>query len=123
MTAQMLTTIARSLRACLPSLNQLFDKVLAIPGVSEVLKPTIRKRGMPSATKKTANLVRQPAHRAGQVRLSLTQMRGHRIPGERSNNGVGSGGLDNNGAKNGESGDHHSQPGAAGANNLRFAAE
>src|SRR5262249_9971523 len=41
MTAQMLTTTARSLRACLPSLNQLFDKVLAIPGVSEVLKPTI----------------------------------------------------------------------------------
>jgi len=25
----------------MPSLNQLFDKVLAIPGVSEVLKPTI----------------------------------------------------------------------------------
>ena len=25
----------------MPTLNQLFDKVLAIPGVSEVLKPTI----------------------------------------------------------------------------------
>jgi hypothetical protein len=25
----------------MPTLNQLFDKVLAIPGVSDVLKPTI----------------------------------------------------------------------------------
>jgi hypothetical protein len=25
----------------MPSLNQLFDKVLAIPGVAELLKPTI----------------------------------------------------------------------------------
>ena len=25
----------------MPTLNQLFDKVLAIPGVAEVLKPTI----------------------------------------------------------------------------------
>jgi len=78
---------------------------------------------MPSAIKKTANVIRQPAHRATRVRLSLLLMRGHRIPGERSNNGVGNGGLDNNGAKNGESGDHHSQPGTAGANNLPFAAE
>jgi hypothetical protein len=38
------------------------------------------------------------------------------IPGERSsnNNGVGSGGLDNRGAKKGESGDRHNRPGAAG---------
>jgi hypothetical protein len=69
-------------------------------------------------TEKTTRLVTKLIHIVGQVRLSQTQMRGHRIPGERSNNGVGSGGLDNNGAKNGESGDHHSQPGAAGANKL-----
>ena len=77
---------------------------------------------MPWVTEKTAQLIRRPAHLAGQVSLPLTQMRGHRIPGECSNNGVGSGGPDNSGAKNGESGDHHSQPGAAGANNLPFAA-
>ena len=45
---------------------------------------------MPSAIKKTANLVRQPAHRATRMRLSLPLMRGH-SPGERSNNGVGNG--------------------------------
>src|SRR5262249_47669308 len=78
---------------------------------------SLRKRGTPSMTKETAQLVRKPAHLARQVRLSLTQMGGHRIPGERSNNGVGSGGLDNRGAKNGESGERHNQPGAAGANN------
>jgi hypothetical protein len=39
---------------------------------------------------------------------------GHGIPGERSNNGVGSGGQDNSSAKNGESREHHSRPGAAG---------
>ena len=75
------------------------------------------KRGTQSVTEKTTQLVTKLIHIAGQVRLSQTQMRGHTIPGERSNNGVGRG-LDNNGAKNGESGDHHSQPGAAGANNL-----
>ena len=73
---------------------------------------------MPSVTERTAQLVRKRAYLAGQVRPSLTQMRGHRIPGERSNNGVGSGGLDNSGAENGESGDQHNQPGAIGANNM-----
>src|SRR5215831_6091727 len=73
---------------------------------------------MPSVTERTAQLVRKRAYLARQVRPSLTQMRGHRIPGERSNNGVGSGGLDNSGAENSESGDQHNQPGVAGANNL-----
>src|SRR5262245_44193797 len=72
---------------------------------------------MPRAIEKTAQFVRKPTHLASQARLLLTEMCGQRIPGERSNNGVGSGGLDNSGAKNGESGDHHNQPGAAGANN------
>ena len=72
---------------------------------------------MPSVTKKTAQLVRKPAHLAELVRLPLTQLHCHRLHGRRSNNGVGSGGQDNSGAKNGESGDHHSQPGATGANN------
>jgi hypothetical protein len=75
---------------------------------------SLRKREMLSVTERTAQL----AHLARQVRPSLTQMRGHRIPGERSNNGVGSGGLDNSGAENSESGDQHNQPGVAGANNL-----
>src|SRR6516225_8429099 len=79
---------------------------------------SLRKRGMPSVTQKTAQLVRTPAHLARQVPLSLIQMRGHRSPGECSNNGVGSGGLDNRGAENSESGDQHNQPGAAGGNNL-----
>src|SRR5215471_14605702 len=76
---------------------------------------SLRKRGMPSVSQKTAQLVRTLAHLARQVRLLLTQMRGHRIPGEHGNNGVGSGGLDNSGAKNGENGDHRNRPGAAGA--------
>jgi len=41
-------------------------------------------------------------------------IRGHGILGERSNNGVGSGGLDNSQAENGESGERHNRPGAAG---------
>jgi hypothetical protein len=69
---------------------------------------------MPSAIKKAANLVGQPAHRATRVRLSLPLMRGH-SPGERSNNGVGNGEQVNSGAKNGESGKHHNRAGAAGA--------
>jgi hypothetical protein len=56
---------------------------------------------MPSATEQTAQLVKQPAH------LALLPLRpiiqGHGIPGERSNNGVGSRGLDNPGATTGES--------------------
>src|SRR5262249_29789565 len=79
------------------------------------------KSSIPSivwSLRKMGQLVPKPAHLARQVCLPLIQMRGHRIPGDRSNNGVGSGGLDNSGAKNGESGDHHNQPGAAGANNL-----
>ena len=61
---------------------------------------------MPSAIEQTAQLVKQPARLATGVRLPLTPiMRGHSNPGERSNNGVGSRGLDNNGAKSGESGD------------------
>src|SRR5262249_43570004 len=74
----------------------------------------IKKRSIPTAIKKTANLVRQPAHRATRVRLSLPLMRGH-SPGERSNNGVGSGEQVNSGTKNGESGEHHNRAGAAGA--------
>ena len=73
---------------------------------------------MPSMTDRTAQLVRKRVHLARQVLLPLIQMRGHRIPGARSNNGVGSGGLDNSGAENGESGNQHNQPGATGANNL-----
>ena len=57
------------------------------------------------AGRKAANALRQPLTPA---------MHGHGIPGKRSNNGVGSGGLDNSGAKNGESREHHSRPGAAG---------
>ena len=33
--------LAGMVNPLMPSLNQLFDKVLAIPGVSELLKPTI----------------------------------------------------------------------------------
>jgi len=70
---------------------------------------------MPSAIGKTARLVKQPTRLATRVRQPLTPaMHGHVIPGKRSNNGVGSGGLDNSGAKNGESREHHSRPGAAG---------
>jgi hypothetical protein len=34
-------TVAGLLSPAMPTINQLFDKVLAIPGVSEVLKPTV----------------------------------------------------------------------------------
>jgi hypothetical protein len=58
---------------------------------------------MPGAIEQVAQLLKQPAHLA---RPPLTPIiRGHAIPGERSNNGVGSGGLDNSGATTGESGD------------------
>ena len=61
---------------------------------------------MPSTIGKTAQLVKQPARLATGVHQPLTPaMRGHSNPGERSNNGVGSRGLDNSGAMNGESGD------------------
>src|SRR6516225_8525781 len=53
---------------------------------------------MPSAIGKTAHLVtgvRQPPTPA---------MRGHNTPGDSSNNGAGSRGLDNSGARSGESG-------------------
>ena len=33
--------LAGLVNSLMPSLNQLFDKVLAIPGVAELLKPTI----------------------------------------------------------------------------------
>jgi hypothetical protein len=69
---------------------------------------------MPNTIEQAAQLQKQPGHLA---RLPLTPIiRGHGILGERSsnNNGVGSGGLDNRGAKNGESGDRHNRPGAAG---------
>jgi hypothetical protein len=70
---------------------------------------------MPSAIGKTALLAKQPTRLATGVRQPLTPaMHGHGIPGERSNNGVGSGGQDNSSAKNGESREHHSRPGAAG---------
>src|SRR5262249_33802755 len=52
-----------------------------------------------------------------QICLPLTHIH-HRIPGAHNNSGVGSGGLGNKGAKNDASGDHHSRPGAAGANYL-----
>jgi hypothetical protein len=61
---------------------------------------------MPRSIEQVAQLLKQPAHPARQL---LTP-----IPGERSNHGVGSGGLDNRGTKNGESGEHHNRPGAAG---------
>src|SRR5262249_16662527 len=77
---------------------------------------SLTKREMPSVIQKTGQLARKPPHLGGQVCLLLTEMQGHRIPGERSNNGVGNGGPDNSGAKTGESGDHHNQAGAAGTN-------
>ena len=67
---------------------------------------------MPGTIEQVAQLQKQPAHLA---HLPLTPIiRGHAIPGERSNNnGVGSGGRDNRGAKNGASGERHNRPGAA----------
>src|SRR5215468_6757885 len=54
---------------------------------------------------KMARFAKQPARLATGVRQPPTPaMRGHSNPGERNNNGVGSRGLDNSGAKNGESG-------------------
>jgi hypothetical protein len=60
---------------------------------------------MPNAIGETGQLQKQPA---------APIIRGHGIHGERSNNnGVGSWGLDNRGAKNG-SGEDHNRLGAAG---------
>src|SRR5262245_28737547 len=41
LSAQQRTVLAGLVNPMMPTLNQLFDKVLAIPGVAEVLKPTI----------------------------------------------------------------------------------
>jgi hypothetical protein len=41
LSAQQRTVLAGLVNPVMPTLNQLFDKVLAIPGVAEVLKPTI----------------------------------------------------------------------------------
>jgi hypothetical protein len=41
MTPEQRKLLAAIVNPAMPTLNQLFDKVLAIPGVSEVLKPTI----------------------------------------------------------------------------------
>jgi hypothetical protein len=41
MTPEQRKVLAGIVSPLMPTLNQLFDKVLAIPGVSEVLKPTI----------------------------------------------------------------------------------
>ena len=41
MTPEQKKLVAGMVNPLMPTLNQLFDKVLAIPGVSEVLKPTI----------------------------------------------------------------------------------
>jgi len=41
LSAEQRKVLAGMVNPLMPSLNQLFDKVLAIPGVSEVLKPTI----------------------------------------------------------------------------------
>src|SRR5262245_17370392 len=61
---------------------------------------------MPNAIEKTARFVDKPAHLGTGVHLPLTPiMGGHGNPGQRSNNGVRSGDLDNSGAMNGESGD------------------
>src|SRR5262249_9450738 len=64
-----------------------------------------RKRVTPSTIEKTARFVKQPARLATGVCQPLTPaMRGHNTPGDRSNNGAGSRGLDNSGAMTGESG-------------------
>jgi hypothetical protein len=41
MSAEQRRTLAASVDPAMPTLNQLFDKVLAIPGVSDDLKPTV----------------------------------------------------------------------------------
>ena len=41
MTPEQRKLLAGIVSPLMPTLNQLFDKVLAIPGVSDVLKPTI----------------------------------------------------------------------------------
>jgi hypothetical protein len=41
LSAEQRKVLAGMVNPLMPSLNQLFDKVLAIPGVSELLKPTI----------------------------------------------------------------------------------
>jgi len=41
MTPEQRKLVAAIVNPAMPALNQLFDKVLAIPGVNEVLKPTI----------------------------------------------------------------------------------
>ena len=41
LSAEQRKVLAGLINPMMPTLNQLFDKVLAIPGVSEVLKPTI----------------------------------------------------------------------------------
>ena len=41
MTPEQRKLLAGIVSPLMPTINQLFDKVLAIPGVSEVLKPTI----------------------------------------------------------------------------------
>jgi hypothetical protein len=41
LSAQQRTVLAGLVNPVIPTLNQLFDKVLAIPGVAEVLKPTV----------------------------------------------------------------------------------
>ena len=41
MTPEQRKVLAGIVSPLMPTLNQLFDKVLAIPGISEVLKPTI----------------------------------------------------------------------------------
>src|SRR5262249_33808261 len=79
---------------------------------------SLTKREMPSVIQKTAQLATDPAPSGGNVGLWLTQVRGHRIRGERSNKGVGKGGPENSGGKTGERGDHHTKAGAAGTNNL-----
>jgi len=41
LSAEQRMALAGLVNPMMPSLNQLFDKVLAIPGVADVLKPTI----------------------------------------------------------------------------------
>jgi hypothetical protein len=41
LSAEQRKALAGLVNPLMPSLNQLFDKVLAIPGVAELLKPTI----------------------------------------------------------------------------------
>jgi hypothetical protein len=41
LSAEQRKTLANIVNPAMPAVNQLFDKVLAIPGVGEVLQPTI----------------------------------------------------------------------------------